>query len=73
MEQRGSFALLAALLDFVPGGAEEFDVGANFFVGGAAGRGAYDEAAGITAAPSPTRRRRRERLSALAILRETPM
>ena len=50
MEQRGSFALLAALLDFVPGGAEEFDVGANFFIGGAAGRGAHDEAAGIAAA-----------------------
>src|SRR6202166_492375 len=50
MEKRGSFALLAALLDFVPGSAEEFDVGANFFVGSAAGRGAYDEAAGITAA-----------------------
>src|ERR1700688_1222510 len=60
MEQRGSFALLAAFLDLVPGGAEEFDVGANFFVGGAAGRGANDEAAGIAAArfadePSQTR------------------
>src|ERR1700686_4202350 len=50
MEQRRSFALLAALLDFVPGGAEEFDVGANFFVGGATSRGAHDEAAGIAAA-----------------------
>src|ERR1700686_656189 len=50
MEKRRSFALLAALLDFVPGGAEEFDVGANFFVGSAAGRGAHDEAAGIAAA-----------------------
>src|ERR1700686_4746074 len=50
MEERGSFALLATLLDFVPGSAEEFDVGANFFVGGAASRGAYDEAAGVAAA-----------------------
>ena len=50
MEKRGSFALLAALLDFVPGSAEEFYVGANFFIGSAAGRGAYDEAAGIAAA-----------------------
>src|SRR6202162_2889569 len=50
MEERGSFALLAAFLDFVPGSAEEFDVGANFFVGGAACRGAHDEAAGIAAA-----------------------
>src|SRR6202166_4963022 len=50
MEERGSFALLAALLDFVPGGAEEFDVGANFFAVGAASRGAHDEAPGITAA-----------------------
>src|ERR1700738_4926122 len=50
MEQRRSFALLAALLDFIPGSAEEFDVGANFFIGGAAGRGAHNEAAGVTAA-----------------------
>src|SRR6202011_4475754 len=50
MEKRGSFALLAALLDFVPGSAEEFYVSANFFIGSAAGRGAYDEAAGIAAA-----------------------
>ena len=50
MEKRGRFALFAALLDFVPGVAEEFDVGANFVVGGAAGGGANDEAAGIAAA-----------------------
>src|SRR5258706_11161672 len=50
MEKRGGFALLAALLDFVPGLAEEFDIGANFFVGGSAGRGSNDEAAGISAA-----------------------
>src|ERR1700730_7602055 len=49
MEKRGSFALLAALFYLVPGGAEEFDVGANFFIGSAACRGAYDEATGITA------------------------
>src|SRR6267378_3733865 len=50
VQKRGRFALLAALLDFVPGLAEEFDVGANFFVGGSAGRGSNDEAAGISAA-----------------------
>src|SRR6202790_3599882 len=50
MEKRGSFALLAALLDFVPGSAEEFDVGANLLISGTAGRGAYDGAAGIAAA-----------------------
>src|ERR1700730_11157487 len=50
MEKRGSFALLAALLDFVPGGAEKLNVGANFFIGSTAGRGAHNEAAGITAA-----------------------
>ena len=50
MEERRRFALLAALFDFVPGGAEEFDVGANFFIGGAARGGAHDEAAGIAAA-----------------------
>ena len=47
MEKRGRFALLAALLDFVPGLAEEFDVGADFVVGGAASGGSNDEAAGI--------------------------
>src|SRR3981189_880000 len=50
MEKRGSFTLLAALLDFVPGGAEEFDVGANFFIRSATGCGADDKAAGIAAA-----------------------
>src|SRR5258708_10881796 len=49
MEQRGSFALLAALLDFVPGLAEELDVRANFVVGSAAGRGSNDEAARVGA------------------------
>src|ERR1700730_7842864 len=50
MEKRGSFTLLAALLGFVPGGAKEFDVGANFFIRSATGWGAYDKAAGIAAA-----------------------
>src|SRR5260370_858926 len=50
VEQSGSFALLAAFLDFVPGLAEELDVGANLVVGGAACCGADDEAAGISAA-----------------------
>src|SRR5882724_8699241 len=49
MEQSGSFALLAAFLDFVPGGAEKFDIGANLIVGGAACGGTHDEAAGIGA------------------------
>ena len=40
----------AACPDFVPGVAEEFDVGANFVVGRAAGSGAHDEAAGKGAA-----------------------
>src|SRR5260370_1110530 len=44
VEQSGGFALLAALFDFVPGFAEEIDVGANLVVGGAAGRGSNDEA-----------------------------
>src|SRR5882762_8114428 len=50
MEQSGSLALLAAFLDFVPGLAEELNVGADFVVGGAASGGANDEAAGIGAA-----------------------
>src|SRR5258708_3111247 len=50
VEQRGSFALFAAFLDFVPGLAEELDVGANLVVGGSARGGADDEAAGIGAA-----------------------
>src|ERR1700730_3913568 len=49
MEKRGSFTLLAALLDFVPGGAEEFDVAANFFIRSATGCGTYDKAARIAA------------------------
>ena len=49
MEQSRSFAFLTALLDFVPGLAEELNIGANFLVGGAARRGAHDEAAGISA------------------------
>src|ERR1700730_12955808 len=49
MEKRGSFTLLAALLDFVRGGAEEFDVGANFFIRSATGCGTYDKAARIAA------------------------
>src|SRR6266851_1467205 len=47
MEKRGGLALFALLLDFVPRFAEEFDIGANFLVGGAAGGGANDEAARI--------------------------
>jgi hypothetical protein len=39
--------LLAALLDFVPGLAEELDVGADFVVGGAASGGSNDETARI--------------------------
>jgi hypothetical protein len=39
--------LLTALLDFIPGLAEEVDVGADFVVGGFACRGSNDEAAGI--------------------------
>src|SRR6266702_4727069 len=50
VEQSGRFALLAALLDFVPGLAEKLDVGSNLVVGGPAGRGSNDEAAGIGAA-----------------------
>src|SRR5260370_1807459 len=50
VEQSGSFALLAAFLDFVPGLAEKLDVGANLVVGGATCCRADDEAAGISAA-----------------------
>src|SRR6266852_386858 len=50
VEQRGRFALLAAFLDFVPGFAEELDVGSNLIIGGAAGCRSNDEAAGISAA-----------------------
>src|SRR5579859_322409 len=50
MEKRRSFALFAALLNFVPSLAEKFDVGADFVVGGAAGSRSNDEAAGIAAA-----------------------
>src|SRR6266852_1600761 len=50
VEKRGRFALLAALLDFVPGLAEELDVRANFFIGSASGRGSNDEATGVCAA-----------------------
>ena len=50
MEQRGRFALLAALLDFVPALAEKFDVRANFVVGGAACGGSNDETAWIAVA-----------------------
>src|SRR5438132_4739399 len=50
VEQGGRFALLAAFLDFVPGLAQELDVGANLVVGRATRRGADDEAAGIGAA-----------------------
>src|SRR5882724_2336209 len=50
MEQGGRLALLATLLDFVPGLAEEVDVGANFVIGGAASSGAHDESAGIAVA-----------------------
>src|SRR5207245_259719 len=49
MQERGGFAVLALLLDFIPGPAQEFDVGANFLVGGAAGGGANDKAARIRA------------------------
>src|SRR5215471_9698487 len=45
MQQRGRFALFVFMLDVVPGFAEEFDVGANFVVGGATGSGSNDEAA----------------------------
>src|SRR5580704_7150357 len=50
MQKRGRLALLAALFDFVPALAEEFDVGADFVVRGAARGGAHDEAAGIAIA-----------------------
>src|ERR1700731_817384 len=50
VEQSGRLALLVALLYFVPGLAEELDVGANLVVGGAACGGADDKAPGISAA-----------------------
>ena len=50
MQKRGRLTLLAALLDFVPGLAEELNVRANLFVGGAAGGSSNDEAARISAA-----------------------
>src|SRR4029077_16600648 len=50
MQKRRRLALLAALLDFVPGSAQELDVRANFAVRGSPRRGSYDEAAGIRAA-----------------------
>src|SRR5438132_8978560 len=43
VEQGRGFALLAALLDFVPGLAKELDVGANLVVRGAAGCGSNDK------------------------------
>src|SRR5260370_11989771 len=49
MEQSRSFEFPTALLDFVPGLAEELNIGANFLVGGAARRGAHDEAARVRA------------------------
>src|SRR5208337_2425039 len=50
VQKRRSLAVVVLALDLVPGFAEELDVGANFVIGGAAGRGAHDEAAGIAAA-----------------------
>src|SRR5690349_15588304 len=50
VKQRGRFALLAALFDFVPGFAEELDVGSNLLVRCATRGGSNDEAAGIAAA-----------------------
>jgi len=47
MKQSRCFALLATLLDFVPGFAEKLYVGADLVVRGAAGRSSNDEAAGI--------------------------
>src|SRR4029077_12349127 len=47
VEQRGSFALFALLLDVVPGLAEEIDVGEDLVVGAAARGRANDEAAGV--------------------------
>src|SRR5207245_9819374 len=49
MEQSRSFAFLTALLDFVPGFAEELSIGADFLVGGAARGGAHDEGAAVGA------------------------
>src|SRR5258706_8927972 len=50
MQERRRFALIVLVLDVVPGCAEELDVSANFVVGGAAGCGSNDEAAGESAA-----------------------
>src|SRR5260370_10862146 len=50
VQQSGRLAVLTLLLDLIPGLAEEFDVGANFVVGGAARGSANDEAARIAAA-----------------------
>src|SRR2546429_2726350 len=50
MQERRRFALIVLVLDVVPGGAEELDVGADFVVGGAAGCGSNDEAARESAA-----------------------
>src|SRR5262245_25373550 len=50
MEDGGRLALVILFLHIGPGLAEEFDVGADFLVGGCAGRGSHDEAAGIAAA-----------------------
>ncbi len=47
MQKRRRFALLTPFLDFVPGLAEELDVGADLFIGSAARRRSNDEAAGI--------------------------
>src|SRR6266849_1131118 len=50
VQKRRCFAFLVFLLDLVPGLPEKVDVGADFFVRGAAGGGADDEASGISAA-----------------------
>ncbi len=50
MQKRGRLALLAALLDFVPGLAEELNVRADLFIRSPARRGSHDEAAGVSAA-----------------------
>ena len=46
MQQRGRLARLGLRANFLPGAAEEFDVGANLLFGRAFGGGAHDEAAG---------------------------
>src|SRR5260370_15358935 len=50
VQQSGRLAVLTLLLDLIPGLAEEFDVGANFVVGGAARGSANDAAARIASA-----------------------